>query len=547
MRKTPRDPNMMLSMNSSPHATTFLTTNSSPPADGFFQGYCFHGTDYIFGQEGVNEFEDTTGQNISGGLDGCYALARRDGDSFIFTNDYAGYKLLYYYHDGSTWAVSNSLAQIVDHLRALGIRILPNYSQLSAALSDGSASSQLFSFETTVRNIRLAPRATDLVVTPDRVVLAQRPGFKKEEYGAGLSRHLDLWAGRFETLILDDEVGVTTDITGGVDSRTNFGLLALAKRRLGGVGSYPRLNCGSTPTNTEDLDVALKLGEHYGLEINDERRFPRYNLTPEECYQTFRDLNVGVSYTLYMPVEGPTPRKISFGGGGGEIHRKFYEGHIKTKDVERFFSSYGSRLKYPWLSQEYTRDGRDALEFATRPGTDPLRVHYREFRHRYHVGRTPRYGVSFTPLDSVTADLTQSQAGQDRLDDGQFNYDVLASLDPELLEMPFDKPSKAPNPQVQDRLTRVEVSQDARPGRVWAPQPEPRKVNRSAPKRNAVLANAVEAALEDPFVTTFWGREAADSATDLLTQLLDGRNIGNAVNGKPISALLAAHLVSPSV
>lgn len=536
----------MPNMYNSPHTTSFLVTRSNPPEDGFFQGYCFYETDYIFGQEGVQEFEAHTGNKVSHGLDGCYALARKDGESYIFMNDYSGYKMLYYYHDGSIWAVSNSLAQIVDFLRKSSIRITPNYAQLSAILSDGSANSQLFSFETAVQNVRLVPRATDLVVTPEKIVLRQWPAIDKIDYGAGLSRHLDQWAGRFETLILNDEMGITTDVTGGVDSRTNFGLLALAKSRLGGQGSYPRLNCGSTATNTEDLDVATKLGQRFGLEINDERRFARFNLTAEESYQTFRDLNAGSSYTLYMPVEGPHPYKVSIGGGGGEIHRKFYEGHIKSKDTERFFSSYGSRLKYPWLSAEYIRNGRDALNFNTTPGADPLRAHYREFRHRFHVGRAPRYGVAFTPLDSVTADLTQSQAGQDRLDDGQFNYDVLASLNPELLEIPFDRPSKAPNERVRARLTRVEVPQEARPGRVWAPAPEERNVARSAIKRNEQLRDATETAMADPFVADFWGQEVIHSANELLSMLVAGSGIGNAVFGKPISALLAARLASPS-
>lgn len=273
-------------MNASPHATTFLATSSNPPTDGFFQGYCFHGSDYIFGQEGVENFEEGTGYKVSSGLDGCYVLVRKNGESLVFMNDYSGYKMLYYYHDGVTWAVSNSFAQIVDVLRHLKIRITPNYSQLASILSEGSASSQLSSFETVVQNVRLVPRATDLVVTSEKVILVRRPAVEKIDYGAGLAQHLDLWAGRFETLILDDRVGITTDITGGVDSRTNFGLLALAKSRLGGQGSYPRLNCGSTETNTEDLEVALGLGEKFGLEINDERRFARYNLTPEESYQT---------------------------------------------------------------------------------------------------------------------------------------------------------------------------------------------------------------------------------------------------------------------
>ena len=533
-------------MTISPHTTTFLMTHNTPPQDSFFQGYCFHGADYIYGEEGVEKFEAATGRKVTAGLDGCYALARRDGDSTIFSNDYAGYKALFYYHDGGKWAVSNSLAEIIDFLRASRIRITPNYAQLAAILSEGSASSQLFSFQTVVQNVRLVPRATNLVVTPEKAWLDRWPAVEKKEYTTSLSHHLDLWAGRFETLILDDRLGLTTDVTGGVDSRTNFGLLALAKKRLGGEGNTPRLNCGSTPTNGEDLEVALKLGERFGLDINDERRFARYNLTPEESYQSFRNLNTGVSYTLYPPVEGPHPYKISIGGGGGEIHRKFYEGHIKSKDVDRFILSYSSRLKYPWLGGEFAKNGRDALSYATLPGMDPLRVHYREFRHRFHVGRAPRYGVSFTPLDSVSADLTQSQAGQNRLDDGQFNYDVLVSLDPELIEMPFDKPSKAPSANVRSRLTRVEVSPHPRPGQVWASGPDNRNVARSAVHRQEKLHSAVESAASNPFVIDFWGPEVIDSANGLLERLMSGAGIGNAVNGKPITALLAADLASPS-
>jgi hypothetical protein len=453
--------------------------------------------------------------------------------------------MLYYHHDGRRWAVSNSFTQLVDHLRASGVRITANYAQLSAILSAGTASSQLFSFHTLVDGVMLAPRGTDLIVTPEKAILRRRPAVPEAGYEAGLADHLDVWAGRFETLLMNDRIGLTTDVTGGLDSRTNFGLLALAKERLGGAGTSPRLNCGSSPTNTRDLEVAVQLGERFGLEINDARSFAGHELTPEECYGLYRDLNVGTSYTLYLPAEGPTPFKIAIGGGGGEIHRKFYEGHLKSKDLERFFTSYGSRLKYPWLRDEFVHNGRVALDRAAQPGSDPLRVHYREFRHRYHVGRAPRFGVALTPLDSVTADIAQSQAGQERLDDGQFLYDLLASLNPDLIEMPFDDERKAPGPEVRARLTRVSVPDRARPGSVWAPEPERRTVAPSATRRAEVVRDAVDAALEDPFVTEFWGQEVVEAAQELVSTLLAGRSIGNAVNGKPISALLAAHVASP--
>lgn len=527
------------------HATTFLVSSTDPPVDGFFQGYCFSGTDYIYGHEGARIFRESTGRRITGGLDGCYISIRKYGNVYRFDTDYSGYKVLYYYHDGEMWAVSNSLAQTVEFLLHAGLPITPNYAHLAAIHGHGSGNSQLFSFETIIRGIRVLPRATTLVMTRNGVDVERWPAVEQRQYEAGLSQHLHTWVGRYETLALDSRTNLTVDVTGGVDSRTNFALALTAMRRLGGDGVQPRLSCGSTETNTEDLRVAKRLSTAFGLQLNDERRFRGYPLTPEESYKTLRDLSVGVYYPLYVPSEGPSPDKIAISGGGGEIHRRFYENHQRSKDPDKFFAAYARRTRYPWLGNELARDGRAAVEFAARPGNDLLRIHYREFRHRYHVGRLPRYAVAFTPLDSVTADLAQSQAGPERLDEGQFNYDVLASLVPELLDMPFDDPKKVPSASVRARLTKVDVPSEANPGRVWAPVPQERRVDRSASSRANQLHAALECAAENPFVLSFWGAEVIKSARELMARLVDGSGIGNAVNGQPISAVLAADLASP--
>lgn len=529
------------------HKTTFLTSIFNPPPADFFQGYCFSGSDFIFGQEGAGKYKDATGNVIRGGLDGCYIVVRRHGTAYHFDTDYAGYKVLYYYHDGELWCVSNSIAKIVDFLRENAVRVSPNYPHLAGILGEGSGSSQLFSFETIVHGVKMAPRATTLVVTPHGVSFERWPAPEGQGYENGLSEHLNTWVSRYETLMLSPYTDFTIDVTGGVDSRTNFALALSANRRLGSTGSQPRLNCGSTPTDSSDLDVARTLTDQFGMELNDRRRFLGYPLTPEESYQTFRDLNVGSYYPLYMPTEGPSPTKIQIGGGGGEIHRRFYENHLGSKDPERFYNNYAGRINPPGFRAEFIRDARTALRIATPAGVDPLRAHYREFRHRFHVGRSPRYAVNFTPLDSVSADMAQANAGAKRLDEGQFNYDVLYSLEPELLEMPFDAASKAPTQSVGDRLARVEVRPEASPGEVWLPEAaSARNVVRSKEARIEVYRSAFEEALANPFVTQFWGESHIAVAKELMDELVAGRSIGNAVNGKPISAVFAAHLATPA-
>lgn len=529
------------------HATTFLTSVFDPPSDRFFQGYCFHGADFIFGQEGAEKFRIETGNSVSGGLDGCYVFVHRSGASYNFETDYAGYKVLYYYHDGEIWCVSNSIARIVDFFREYQLPVSPNYPHLAGILGKGSGSSQLFSFETIVQNVRIVPRATTLVITPHRAVYKSWPRPKKHDYEAGLSDHLHTWVSRFETLMLSSATGFTIDVTGGVDSRTNFALTLKARERLQGQGAQPRLNCGSTPSDTSDLEVATTLASKFGLELNDERRFRGYPLTPEESYRTFRELNVGAYYPVYMPTEGPSPSKIQIGGGGGEIHRKFYENHLGTNEPEIFCANYAGRLEPAGFRAEFIRDAREALRLATPDGVDPLRAHYREFRHRFHVGRSPRYSVGFTPLDSVSADIAQSKAGPQRLDEGQFNYDVLYSLEAELLEMPFDNPGKAPTDNMRERLVKATVPTQSSPGRVWVPDPTPsRRVTRSREARMEVYQRELESAMQNEFVTDFWGETTVTYARELMEDLVAGRPIGNAVNGKPISAILAANLVTPS-
>lgn len=524
------------------HATTFILSSEMDIPEYFFQGYCFDGADYVFGMEGADQYRDATNSRLRGGLDGCYVVVERVGGAVRIENDHAGYKIIYYYHDGDRWVVSNSYARILDYLRTLGVATIPNYVHLSAIGGRGSGNSQLFSFETPTRGIRVLPRACTLHVTGHKVSIEQWPERERLGYSEGLRKHLELWLQRVETLMIDPRTDFTTDVTGGVDSRTNFALVARAGERLGTQGTQPRLNCGWSSANTRDLVVAEELTAQFGLELNDDRRFPSYVLSAQESYNTFRDLNGGVYYPIYQPVEAPMPGKISIGGGGGEIHRRFYENHQKSRSIDRFLNSYASRLTHPWMSAEFVYAARQSLAEAFPGNPDPLRIHYREFRHRYHVGRSPRYGVSFTPLDSVSADIAQSQAGPERLDEGQFNYDIMASLKPELLDIPFDSDSKAPTESVRVRLSAVLTASEANPGTVWAPVAEKRVMKRSAVERASVLSCAVEACVENPHVSSFWGDSVVGEARELVARLVAGESVGNAVNLKKVSAVIAADL-----
>lgn len=531
------------------HQTTFQFNLFEPPPNSFFQGYCFVGSDLIFGEGGARRYENSTGKRISSGLDGCYVTISTRERAYVFQTDFAGYKALYYYHDGRTWVVSNSFAKIVDFLRSQRIPVTPNYAHLAAIAGTGMAAGQLFTFSTIVRDIQVVPPAHDLVVMPHSIYLERRPKMSGATmaYQDALSSHMNLWVSRFETLMVNKIANFTTDLTGGVDSRANFALVIAAQQRLGGGGDQPRLNCGSTPQNRSDIEVAHELTTHYGLELNDARRFDTYKLTALESFATFRDLSLGVYYPLYMPTKGPTLSDISISGGGGGIHRRIYANHQKSNDVNTFINSYAKRSGRPEYQLEFERDAKNMLALILEPGDDPLRALLRDGRVRYHTGRSARFQITFSPLHSSSAYAAQTVAGNDRTEEGQFNYDMMNSVDPELVEMPYDNPKKAPTDSIRARLTAAVINTEPKPGRVWsAGLSQHRRVSSSNSARIEELRKAFEIAMENPFVTAVWDHSLLNKATDLMTTMSTGGSIGNAANGKPIHAVLAANLAAPS-
>lgn len=365
-------------------STTFLATDQHPPADGFFQGYCFIGNDFVAGADGAYMYQATTDNRITPGLDGSYLIAQQDHNAYLFDVDFAGYMILYYYHDGTTWAVSNSFATVIDYLRNRGLSINPNYAHLAASAGRGMASSQLFSLQTPAHGIHVVPRTHTLVITPHQAKLQRRPNSVANLglYHQELSSYLHTWVSRFETLLHNQGTDFTAALTGGVDSRANFALIQAARRRLPSPITQPHLYCLSSPTNQVDYQTATQVAEHFDMHVDNQRRPERRPLSPAESYQQFHDLSLGVYYPFYIPEYGPSIRDINISGGGGGVHRKIYELHIKSKNHHAFIRRYSKHFGRPEYQAEFIRDGHAFLDTVIRPGEDPLRVLLRTCANR---------------------------------------------------------------------------------------------------------------------------------------------------------------------
>lgn len=529
------------------HQTTFLVSSLTPLESNFFQGYCFVGSDLVFGDAGRKEFSAATGTVIRSGLDGKYVSIRKDGDAVRFDTDYSGYNALYYFHDGTIWVVSNSFAQVVDFLRSNGLPIRPNYPHLFHLGAIGLGAGQLFSFETSVHGVRLLPRDHALLMAPHRPILERIPLPLAMDYGDALSDHLHTWVSRVETYMTSDSSDLSIDLSGGLDSRTNFGLAVAARRRLAGGGAQPIISSGKSEAHQTDYAVAETLTNHYGFELNGQPAQVRYRLSGEEAFYTWRNLSMGVYSPLYVPTMGPSPSFTSLIGSGGENHRALYETHGSNATTPKFVGAYAQRLGRSEYAEQFIKDAYDALSTVTPFGGHPMRAHYRAFRSRYHGGRQPRFYSVFTPLDCRSADVVMNVADTARVEEGQFNYDVMHVLDPELLQMPFDTPEKAPTSAIRARLAEVALPQAPNPGRIWSgPTATRERVDTSRVKTYELFKQAFDQALDNTFVTDFWGQDYIKEATELMSTYVSGESIGNAANGRIITAVLSADLVTPS-
>lgn len=528
----------------------FLFSSWLEVPDRFFQGYCFVGSDYIFGAEGAEEYLEATGRRVGGGEDGCYVSVRRCGSQYDFDTDVSGNKKLFYYFESGEWAVSNSLALLVDHVRRNGVALTPNFAQLSAA-GRGSRSpfhNQLSTFSTIANGVRLVPARARLRIGVhgariEQMKLPQTIG----DYRCLINQTVALWQNRFATLLSTEGASIGCDLTGGLDSRVVFALLQRARTALGGAESaHVRIKSGTGPRNAGDLAVAQEICRAYRCELNGRRLATLARRSPTAAYAGWRDLCLGVYHPIYFPGSAPHPLRIAFGGGGGENYRPFYKGSAGHE----FISRRSAVLQPRWLAHQYEVELASTFAYLNSvypTGHDLLMAHYRQFRNRMHSGRAPQYSVTFSPLGTRLLEEASGIAPPGSLRSGQINYDIISVAMPDLLEFRFDSESKSPSKEVRERLVRGPLSLDVTPGRSFFRAPPASALSEGAGTQSVwgLLEAAYQAACDVAMVNEFWGAEFLGTAGDILSDAVRARSFRHAVDGQPISAVLATAMLAP--
>ncbi|WP_156915609.1 MULTISPECIES: hypothetical protein [unclassified Psychrobacter] len=532
----------------------YLFSSFKENPEFLFDGYCFVGSDFIFGNLGAKNYISENNTKIEGGEDGCYIVAHRQKEKFTFGSDYGGYKKVLYYYDplNRVWAVSNSLRILVKHLRDFGVNITLNLSQLYFhALTKGVAAQQPVSFSTIANGIFLLPTNTTLVIDSFGLEIRNNNNNKYENqklsYNYMLSRYVAIWTARFETIFSDSSLVINQALTGGIDSRAVFSITSLARKKIvSSKKARHSFKCGKIRGDSADLDVAGKITEHYGYNLNENilKGEIRY-LNGEETYSRWKNLSLGLYFPTYFDSRKTNPFHINISGGGGEKYRPYYR-QSRDDTFEKFIERNLSQMES--ISSQIEMEGAmlNSMRYLDANNQkDPLQLHYSEFRNRLHSGFFSQFIVDISPLNShLLSDIADSFS--DKISSSQLLYDLI-NLEPEVLNFDFDKKEKAPKVHHISDLTLLDgFGESIQKGKLYLDSNnlEERNTDISS-KSNAYtyyLEKDVEKAISTKEVNHIWDKDFINNVESKVRRLSDGERLTHAMEGISISSLIASSM-----
>lgn len=519
--------------------STVVYSSLKPLRERELHGLCFHGANLAIEDGGYRSY----GQTIPPGEDGCYIVAHNNGHEAVIGTDFGGYAKLFLYQSGERWACANSFIELVEFASRQGWPVTIDEPHLAWFFVPGSMGNQLASFSTSVKEIRLVPSTMEVTVHDGRVALRRTAAAvsmdnEASDYRGCLEEFLETWTGRMRA-ILSSDLNVTSDLTGGRDSRAVLALM-LGAADAEAIG---RVMFRSSDRQPEDLAVAQEIAAAYGLVLNDRTVLRHRHPSPTHAapYRVWRRVNLGTYTPVYFPTAGRHPLQLNFGGSGGEGHRAFY----REPSLEHMLKARAKRFPSPAMHRAFMDTAladMEELRVGYEANVDPLILHYRHFRDRMHGGRTPHYQYMSSPLASRLLRQASTACEEEARKDSQVIVDILLSLSPELATMRYDSESKAIQPRHRERFANPSWSAGTAGSVYFIPvqsEPAPRQRTRELHE----LAEAVSESIAR-VRGWFFPSEYLDRAMASAHEAARTGRFPHAVEGSPAShVLLAGELV----
>lgn len=437
-----------------------LLSNETKLNHNFFDGYAFSGSDLICGNKGFYKYI-AEGNSFESEADGNYLKITVTETETTISRDNHGFYPIFYSIIGDKWVISNSFVAIFEELKSKSIDLHLNIALLQSWNSDLALTLQASSFDTFIDEIKLLPSTHYFKVINNRLHVLK---IQKKEFGnyiSNLNSLLKNWRSRINT-ILNNNLFLRVDLTGGVDSRSVFSFFAhdnLIQRSI----RSGNLMIFSDKRHKEDYCVAEEIAKLLDFQINTpfNKCAPNTNQTANEQLTNWINFNISRYSSFVVPPDRFNSNKIFFGGEGGEELRYFYGYHSNPPITN--FSDYLTIYK-PYFSKDvYFEEWLSSIKTSIKilkqnwSNVDDSIIHYREFRSNHHTNKAPRTQFKFGILSSKDAwNLALSSKNED-FERNQILFDVINSNNYKLMHIPYDSEDKKPTFEAIRYLTQLKV------------------------------------------------------------------------------------------
>lgn len=459
-----------------------LLSTENIPTRPYFDGYFFSNADFVVGKEGAEQYRHDN-RSIPIGEDGCYVVGHTREGGYEIGTDFSGNYRLFLYRAHDWWAVSNSVMALAESAMQSGRLLTLNHAQLQAWRFRGPFCNQLTSFRTIFNEIELVPSDKSLYIQGDKLGVVDRPGVQLENnrsYEECLGRFLTIWLARLRVLLHHEPFKISVDLSGGLDSRLVFAFFVHLEKRYNEniFSAYrSRINTRIEPHMRADFETAREVRAALGIVPWESGSSTDTRINPSAgdggahapAQTAFAHWRTG-SMAQYSPFKTLPTRhadwnSVRFGGPGGGEYRPFY----KAASVQEQALQYRNEFDSVSAFADWSNPIDQAVEYLVNRQSgevDPLLLHYREFRSRFHSGSRAMVSVSVFPLKSSLLRDAADKAGNSRLANRQIFFDIIHSLEPMLLRIAFDKPNKSPTDMNLRYLSEGRIGM-LEPGRIY--------------------------------------------------------------------------------
>lgn len=407
-------------------------------------------SDLVIGQAGANEYQARTGKSVTPQNDGCYTVVSGDSDSWTVGTDSRGLARIFLYQDGDRWALSSSFYELVKHLRYNGVHLPHIHSLLASYGVRRGFNDQLTTSATPIANIELLPSFASASINQFGVEVVSSPPQHLSDYNTALSEYTSVWRSRLSTLVADDRISIQCDLSGGIDSRAVLAFM-IADEHFD--PNHHRFDVVSAPHKTRDFEVANNIADSYGFPLQIQRKKNGNKMGRDLTLEAWRRDSLGVYLPVYLHSSRFEFTSVHAHGAGGGNFRPYYSGRDVASQAAKGRAHMRPDEFNDW--RDRVNESSSSLQ-AQRPDTAPLVLHYREFRNRFHFGHRPHHNIVFSPLESILTDAITDRP--DGRDGRQIYFDVMESLAPGLMGLPFDQELKSPTNTNLEDLTIVDTT-----------------------------------------------------------------------------------------